>query len=75
MGTYVVELSSKEEEFLDLYLNTYQLREEHTRNDYPGLIAHNFIQSMMKREKEIKKVYKAKNGKAYRRKQHGSQLD
>jgi len=65
MGGYKVILNTEEEKFLDLYLKVCPLREEHTREDYPGLIAHNFIGSMMKRKNEFLGVYKDRFGEEY----------
>lgn len=47
---YEVILPDKIERFLDWYLKEHPLRPEHTRNDYPGLVITNFINSMMKRK-------------------------
>jgi len=62
---YEIELNEEQEKFLELYLSVYPLREEHTKKDYPGIIAKNFIMSMMKRENEIKGIYKDKFGKDF----------
>lgn len=65
MAEYKIILSDEEERFLDLYLAVCPLRQEHTREDYPGLIARNFISSMMKRINEFKGIYKDRFGKEY----------
>lgn len=57
---YEVELTEEQENFLDIYLYVHPLRSEHKREDYPGLIAHNFINSMMRRRGEFEKAYKDK---------------
>lgn len=62
---YEIELSPEEEQFLDLYLSLYPLREGHMRKDYPGLIAHNFIGSMMQRVNEMKGIYRDRTGKEW----------
>jgi hypothetical protein len=62
---YQVELDDLQECFLNLYLATFPLREGHTREMYPGLIAKNFINSMMGRTEEVKRVYKEKYGEEY----------
>ena len=66
---YYIELDDDAERFLDLYLATFPLREGHTREIYPGLIAQNFINSMMARREEIKRVYKEKYGEEYKPKE------
>jgi len=65
MAEYKVILSDEVERFLDLYLKIHPLRSEHTRADYPSLIANNFINSMMKRTNEFKGVYKDMFGEEY----------
>jgi len=55
---YVIELNDQQEKFLDIYLAVCPLRAEHTRQDYPGLIANNFINSMMKRQHEFEERLK-----------------
>jgi hypothetical protein len=60
---YEIELTDEQEHFLDLYLQVNPLRPEHTRAIYPGLIVHNFINSMMKRSNEFRGMYKDKFGK------------
>ena len=62
---YEIELTNEQEKFLDLYLTVYPLREEHKREDYPSVIANNFINSMMKRENEIRGVHRDKFGKDF----------
>lgn len=52
-----VELTDEQEEFLDIYLAVCPLRPEHKREDYPAVIATNFINSMMKRKEEFKQRY------------------
>jgi len=49
---YVVELSEKQEEFLDIYLAVRPLKPEHTRDQYPSLVVNNFINSLMKDRRE-----------------------
>ena len=66
---YKVELDEEQERFLDLYLATFPLREGHTREMYPGLIAKNFINGMMARREEIKRIYNEKNGVEYKPKE------
>ncbi len=58
MAKYEITLSDEQESFLDIYLKVCPLRPEHTRKDYPGLIANNFINSMLKRRDEFEKRYK-----------------
>lgn len=65
MSEYKIILSDEVEQFLDLYLKVYPLRSEHHRTDYPSLIVHNFINSMMKRTNEFKGVYKDMFGEDY----------
>ena len=45
---YSINLTKEQEKFLDKYLKDHPLRPEHKRRDYPGLIAKNFINSMIK---------------------------
>ena len=66
MGEYKLLLDDEAENFLDLYLTIFPLREGHTREMYPGLIANNFINSMMKRKHEFLGIYKDKYGKEYK---------
>lgn len=63
MGVYKIVLTDEQEKFLNLYLHLHPLREGHARADYPGLIANNFINGMMKRWNEFRGVYKDKTGK------------
>lgn len=65
MATYTITLNDRQEKFLDLYLVLFELREGDNREDYPGLIANNFINSMMKRTPEFLSRYKAKFGKEF----------
>jgi hypothetical protein len=51
------QLTEEQEKFLDIYLKVCPLRPEHKREDYPALIATNFITSMMKRRSEFEKRY------------------
>jgi hypothetical protein len=62
---YEISLTEEQEKFLDLYLKIYPLRPEHKREDYPGLIANNFINSQMKRIEELKAVYKYRYGEEW----------
>ena len=69
MGRYFVDLSEEQEAFLDVYLDVNPLRPGDTRQDYPGLVAKNFINSMMKRQVEFtarfeKKVKERKDKEA-----------
>jgi len=57
---YKVVLDDEQEKFLDIYLTVNKLRPEHKREDYPGLIATNFINSMMKRKNEFIGILKDK---------------
>jgi len=50
-------LTKEMEEFLDIYLIVCPLRPEHKREDYPALVATNFISSMMKRKDQFQKQY------------------
>ena len=59
---YLINLNKKQEKFLDMYLKLYPLRKEHKRRHYPGIVAKNFINSLIKREDEFKKLYDAKFG-------------
>ena len=65
MGKYEVMLTNEQERFLDLYLKVCPLREEHTRKDYPGLIANNFINSMMKRKVDFLVMHRKKFGEDF----------
>ena len=65
MAKYSIELDDVQEEFLDMYLQTFPLREGFERKDYPGLIAKNFINSLISRREEVKSMYKQKYGKDY----------
>jgi hypothetical protein len=65
MGEYKIILDDEQEKFLDLYLATFPLRPCHTREQYPGLIARNFINSMTSRKEEVLRIYKEKYGKEY----------
>ena len=62
---YTIELNDEQEKFLDMYLKLFPLRPEHKREDYPGLIPKNFINSLMDREAktgEMKEQYLKKFG-------------
>ncbi len=63
--TYTITLDDETEKFLDLYLTLRPLRPEHSRDEYPGLIAQNFIGSMRKRESEFREQYKERFGKEW----------
>ena len=63
MGLYFIWLTKTQEKFLDLYLTVKPLRPEHRRRHYPGLVAKNFINSMMAREKELREIYKKLTGR------------
>ena len=52
-----VKLNEEQEKFLDIYLAVCPLRPEHKRDDYPAVVATNFINSMMKRKDEFQKRY------------------
>ena len=41
------------------------MRPEHSKQDYPGLVASNFINSQMARKEEIKILYERKFGKKW----------
>ena len=69
MAEYKIMLDDEQERFLDLYLGTFPLREGHTREMYPGLISQNFINSMMSRREEVKRVYKEKYGQEFKPKE------
>lgn len=62
---YVVILDDKQEDFVKLYLSVSNLRQGHTKNMYPGLIAKNFINAMMKRRPQFEAMYEKKFGKVY----------
>ena len=58
MASYRIDLTDEQEEFLDLYLSVHPLPPPNKREDYPGLIAKNFINSMMKRRDEFEALKK-----------------
>jgi len=66
MGLYWCWLTKKQERFLDLYLTVRPLRPGHKRRHYPGLIAKNFINSMLAREDKFKEVYKEATGEEWK---------
>lgn len=65
MAKYTIELNEEQEKFIQLHLTLHPLREEHKREDYPRLIIHNFINSLMKRKSEFMGIYKDKTGKEW----------
>lgn len=62
MGLYFIWLNKRQEKFLDLYLAVRPLRPGHKRRHYPGLIANNFINSMMKYKEKFLRLYEEKTG-------------
>lgn len=65
MAKHTIELTEEQELFLDIYLAVCPLREGHYREDYPGIVANNFINSMMKREPQFLVMYEKKYGKKF----------
>lgn len=61
MGEYKIILNDIQEKFLDLYLDVCKLRSEHKRSDYPNLIVNNWVNSLMKREKDFRRMQQIRN--------------
>lgn len=54
---YLIDLNPDQEEFLDKYLAVANFK--HRREEYPGLVINNFINSMIKRRgDEVKAAFK-----------------
>ena len=72
MGLYFIWLNKRQETFLDLYLTVRPLRSGHKRRHYPGLVANNFINSLMKYENVYREQYKQMTERDWIRKAEGA---
>jgi len=65
MGEYHVKLDDVQEQFLDMYLAAYPLRDGKGKSDYPNLVINNFVNSLIARREQVKEAYRKKFGKEY----------